>query len=124
MTIGSWVKRTINSLKSRELSQEAAFAYFHKLPNQVNVIWFREGEYIVGEIQAGSNTFLTQALSAEEFVEMVNETLYAAYEVPKEYFDVLQRQKKFSPPLAELQRLNDSAIRKSELSFRQLATAN
>lgn len=122
MALTSWLKKAINSIKTRRLSLEAATAYFHKLPNEVDVHWFREGDFIVGEIRAdGKNTFLTQALSAKEFVEMVNETLFAAYEIPEEYFDVLQQQKRFIPPPAAFEQLKDIAIKKSELSFRKLA---
>ena len=53
------------------------------LPNTgVQVAWEREGNFIVGKILVGGETFVAQGRSAEEFVEEVNDTLYAAYSIP------------------------------------------
>lgn len=99
-----------------KLSQEALEAYWYKLPERLEVEWFRDGKFIVGRIKADGYEFMTQALSATEFVEMVNDALFAAYQIPKEYFEALGL-RRFQPSKEEFIRLNDVAIEKSQISF-------
>ncbi|MBU1037154.1 hypothetical protein KKF32_03910 [Patescibacteria group bacterium] len=103
--------------KKKQLSQEAFDAYFNRLPDIIQVEWFRDGKFIIGKINAEGEEFLTQAFSAEEFVKMVNDTLLAVYEIPKEYFDVLLKVKRFVPDEDQYKRLNDVAIIKSNIDF-------
>lgn len=110
----AFLRKIRSLLLGEELYPEAAAAYFHRLPDRVDVQWFRDGNYIIGRIETGGDACMTQAISAREFVEMVNDSVFAAYGIPVEYFDVL-RSKRFIPTRDEFEKLNDAAIRKSTL---------
>ena len=99
-----------------KLSQEALEAYWYKLPEMIKVEWFRDGRFIIGRIKADNCEFMTQALSAAEFVEMVNDGLFAAYEIPQEYFEALGP-RRFQPSKEEFTRLDDADVKKSQISF-------
>ncbi|MFH1173025.1 MAG: hypothetical protein V1692_00675 [bacterium] len=113
----------LNTIKSLifkpKLSQEALEAYWYKLPQKIEVEWFRDGKYIIGRIKADNHEFMTQALSAAEFVEMVNDALFAVYEIPREYFNILEP-RKFIPDEEQFKRLNNLAIEKSNLDFQKV----
>lgn len=98
------------------LFPEAALAYWNKLPNQIQVEWFRDGKFIIGKINSEGYEFMTQAFSAEEFVEMVNDALLAVYEIPKEYFKLLSG-KRLQPTPEQFRQLNDDAVNKCNISF-------
>ncbi len=71
---------------------------------------------------------MTQAVSADEFVEMVNDTLLAAYEIPQNGINIIRNIKKFIPTKEQFAELNNMAIKKSESSLilikeKQLITA-
>jgi len=105
-----------------KLQDEAMEAYFHRLPNRIQVDWFRDGAFIIGNIFADGNKYMTQALSANEFIEMVNDTLLAVYNIPIEYQKELLKYKKFRPSIEQYNELNNIAIKKSSLQFeKQLA---
>jgi|SRR3989339_662306 hypothetical protein len=105
-----------------KLQGEAMEAYFHRLPNGIQVEWFRDGDFIIGNIFADGNKYMTQALSATEFIEMVNDTLLAVYDIPKAYQKALLKYKKFRPSIQQFNDLNNAAIKKSSLQFeKQLA---
>ncbi|MFA6304367.1 MAG: hypothetical protein WCV73_02330 [Patescibacteria group bacterium] len=105
-----------------KLQDEAMDAYFHRLPNGIQVEWFRDGNFIIGNIFAEGNKYMTQAVSANEFIEMVNDTLLAVYDIPKNYQNELLKYKKFKPSIQEFNDLNNAAIKKSSLKFeKQLA---
>lgn len=92
--------------------------YRDKLPtSDVQVSWTRDGEFIVGKINAGGYTFYTQGRTAQEFVEMVNDATYAAYEVPVKYAKQLGGNYRLMPPESEFEKLNNAAIRKSTMRF-------
>ena len=103
---------------------EAALAYFHKLPNKIEVQWEKEGSFIVGWIKIeGEDIFMTQAKSAKEFVEMVNDAIFSVYKIPIQYFKLLE-EKKFKPNPQDFKVLNDNAVKKSVLDLKkQLVTA-
>jgi len=111
------VKKFIYNLFKPKLEREAFEAYFDKLPNRIKVKWFRDGKFIIGEIEAEGDKFLTQATSANEFIEMVNDTLFAFYEIPSEYINDLLQYKRFVPPESALELLRDGSIRNSKISF-------
>ena len=116
-----YYKYMINAIKQffaqQKLEPEALKAYFHRLPNNIYVDWFRDKEFIVGKIKAGDAEFMTQAKSADEFVEMVNDALFTVYEIPREYSDLLLRHKKFEPNKKQFTQLDDESIRKSRIGF-------
>jgi len=97
--------------------QEVIAANFNKLPDKIEITWFRDGKYIIGNIKTEDNTYITQAVSADEFVEMVNDTLLAAYEIPKNCINIIRNIKKFVPTKEQFAELNNIAIKKSESSL-------
>lgn len=99
------------------LDHEAFYAYLNKLPEAIQVSWCRDGDFIVGDIVADGYKFMTQAKSAEEFIEMVNDSLLTVYEIPKEYFDALLRVRTFIPNPKEYEELNDASIKKSNFNI-------
>lgn len=108
--------------------QEVIMANFNKLPDKIEITWFRDGQYIIGNIKTEDNTYMTQAVSADEFVEMVNDTLLAAYEIPQNCINIIRNIKKFVPTKEQFAELNNIAIKKSESSLilikeKQLITA-
>jgi len=96
---------------------EALKAYFYRLPDKISINWFRDGDFIIGKIKAGDAEFMTQAKSADEFVEMINDTLFTVYEIPREYSDLLLRYKRFEPNPNQFNELEDASIKKSSISF-------
>lgn len=83
---------------------------------QVQVSWTRDGEYIVGTIHMDDQTFFTQGRSAKEFVEMVNDAIYAVYDVEPKYAKQLGHYR-LVPSKDEFEKLNNSAIKKSAFNF-------
>ncbi|MFA6042059.1 MAG: hypothetical protein WCV85_01990 [Patescibacteria group bacterium] len=105
--------------KPKKLDQEAFEAYWHRLPNNLAIQWFRDGKYIVGNIQAEGEVFMTQGRTADEFIDMVNETVYAVYNIPKEYFSLLKLSKEFKPVPEEYAKLHNASIHESSLSLKK-----
>lgn len=101
------------------LYPEALVAYYHRLPNTITVNWFRDGQYIIGRINAEGYEFATQALSPEEFVEMVNDAVFAVYEIPGAYFEFL-KEKQFKPSTEALANLQNTSIPSSSMSFQKV----
>lgn len=112
--------RVLKNLKNRifpsEIIKEVAISYNHKLPTNVQVSWFRDGNFIIGNINVDGSTVMTQAESADEFVDMVNETIYAVYGIPLEYAQH-GGMKKFFPRPAEFQKLDNVAIKSSKMDL-------
>lgn len=102
-----------------EFTREAFEAYLHRLPDHIQVAWFRDGDFIVGKVSDGHNEFLTQAKSGAEFIEMVNDTIYTVYDIPRGYLEVVKQFRAFKPPAEELSRLDDGSISRSELSLQK-----
>jgi hypothetical protein len=93
--------------------KEALIAYLHRLPDRIQVSWFRDGDFIVGEIKAGDHEFKTQAFSADEFVTMVNSAILAVNDIPDDYADLVSRIKVYEPRPEEFEKLNNAAIKRS-----------
>ncbi len=74
-------------LFKQKLEPEAFYAYIHRMPDTVSVKWQKDGDYIVGEVGFDNFSFVTQARSAEEFVELVNEGVVISNNVPKDYIE-------------------------------------
>jgi hypothetical protein len=105
------------------LYREAAEAYWNKLPQEIEVSWFRDGKYIIGHINAEGNKFMTQGRNADEFIDMVNDAVFAVYEIPQEYFGILSP-KRFKPKSNEYEKLKNADIATGEISLeRQLVNA-
>jgi len=86
--------------------------------HKIGVSWQRDGKFIIGSITVDDgDEFMTQAKSAKEFVEMVNDAIYATYEIPAEYIPLLGGLKRIKPPASEFKKLNDAAVKKSAMVF-------
>lgn len=92
-----------------ELYREEAIAFAGRLPGRIDVKWFRDGKFIIGNIIDGGDTYLAQAKSAKELVDMVNDVIYSVYGVKQKYFKVLG-ENKYRPTAEEFRRLSDNAI--------------
>jgi hypothetical protein len=102
----------------REIIYEALIHYKANLPySGVQVAWERDGEFIVGKILVEEGIFIAQGRSAKEFIECVNDALYAAFGVPIKYAEALGGDYRLTPPENEFKDLNDKAIKKSRLVF-------
>ena len=102
----------------QEIIWEVLVCYRDKLPtNEVQVSWTRDRELIVGEIKTSGHSFYTQGRTAQEFVEMVNDAIYAAYEIPLKYAKQLGGNYRLMPPESEFEKLNDAAVKKSTIRF-------
>ncbi len=100
--------------KKTEIIPEAYNCYRDKLPKIVKVDWERfEDGFIVGKVSADDFNFVTQGKNAKEFVRMVNDAIYTAYEIPPKYFYALGGFTTFSPPEEELLKLKNKKIKKA-----------
>jgi len=107
----------------RDLTPEALAFYTERIAQKkVNVSWERDGKFIIGSINVDGEMYMTQATTAQEFVDMVNDVLYAIYNIPTEYIPIMKM--KVLPKPEEFQKLNDISIKKSFIQFQQIvATA-
>ncbi len=97
---------------------EVLIHHKENLPAQgLQVSWERDGDFIVGSIVVDGETYMTQAKTAKEFVEMVNDTLYAVYKVPPIYAAQLGGDYRLTPKPVEFEKLNNAAIKKSRMDF-------
>jgi hypothetical protein len=101
-----------------EIIYEVLMHHKANLPNSgVKVEWERDGKFIVGTIRVGTDEYMTQGLNAKEFVEMVNDVLYAVYDVPLEYAEQLGGDYRLTPSLEEFARLDNATVMKSTMNF-------
>jgi hypothetical protein len=88
------------------------------LPNAgVRVEWRRDGEYIIGTVKLHDGSIFTQGRTAMEFVEMLNDALYAAHDVPLEYSEALGGDYRLVPSPEDFQRLKDDAVMESAFTL-------
>jgi len=100
------------------LINEASICYNQKLPKRVNVKWVRESDgFIVGHINVDGYEFTTQGQNAKDFIEMVNDSIYAVYEIPPQYISELGGYKRYFPKPHQLKELFDKSISKSDFGF-------
>lgn len=99
-----------------ELYREEAIAFAGRLPHRIEVKWVRDGKFIIGNIIDGDETYLTQAKSAKELVDMVNDVIYSVYGVKQKYFKVLG-ENKYRPTPKEFSRLSDRTIPQAEMGL-------
>ncbi len=104
-----------NKLFGQQIFKEALEAYFYKLPNIINVEWFRDDGFIIGKIHSDGKVIMTQGKDADDFIEMVNSAIQTAYDIPKNYYKTLKNIKAYSPPSNEKNKLEDITIKKSHL---------
>lgn len=92
------------------LSPEAYFAYFNRLPERIQVEWFRDDGMIVGKVEAGTKKFMTQGNDADDFIRMVNMSIVTAFNIPDDYFDIVLQTKTYNPPVSEREILGDESV--------------
>lgn len=100
-----------------KLRQEVFDAYFHKLPENIEVKWFRDEGYIVGAIDTNGGKCFTQGKNAEDFINMVNDAVFTAYDIPEDYTDAISALRAYKPPEDEMNKLRDKKVKNSILGF-------
>jgi hypothetical protein len=113
------ISKIKRSFLKPKLSYEVFEANFNKLPKDIQVKWQRDGRFIIGEISDNSHKFMTQGIGAEDFVEMVNDAIYTAYDVPEDYLDAIKSKKTFCPNSEERKRLENNDINSAIISFKK-----
>lgn len=102
----------------KNLFRESFDCYNQKLPKNVNVNWKREDDgYIVGNVNADGYEFMTQGKNAKDFIEMVNDAIYATYEIPPQYILLLGGYKRYFPKPHQLEELQDESITNASFRF-------
>lgn len=101
----------------QNLSKEAFFAYYHKLPNKVQVSWTKDENMIVGKVVAGPYEYFTQGKNTEDFIEMVNDSIYTVFDIPIEYQKEIKKFKTYNPPILAKQKLQDIDVNNSIFQF-------
>ncbi len=96
---------------------QAYFAYFHKLPNEVQVSWFRDDGMIVGQVKAGDKEFMTQGVNADDFIQNVNHSIVTVFNIPEDYFDIVNQTKVYVPSPSERRLLEDQSVTSHSLDF-------
>lgn len=102
--------RLLRKLFKPEIYPEAYFAYFHKLPHKIEVSWFRDDGVIIGKVKAGEKEFMTQGANADDFIRMVNESVITAFNIPDDYFDIVNKTRTYTPASQERQLLEDKSV--------------
>lgn len=105
--------------KKEEVIREVAEVHAQNLPKRVEVSWERDGEMIVGEISLDGDKVMTQAESAKEFVEMVNDAIYTACNIPNLYVPILGGLTRIHPTEEEFAKLDNASVKKSSPHFVQ-----
>ena len=111
------IKNIFDNLIQSRPDKEVLEANYYKLPEMIDVKWFRDGKYIIGIIEVDGHEYKTQALSADEFVEMINDTVYTIYDIPSSCINTLSKIKRFLPHPEEFKKLNDIAIKRSDMNM-------
>jgi len=106
-----------------EIHPEVLEAYIFKLPDAIQVAWFRDGKFIIGKVKVGDKEFMTQALSGAEFIEMVNDAVFTVYDIPRHYASLVRSYRAFTPSPEELKKLDDGTIKHSNLSIQKRLVA-
>jgi len=100
-----------------KLSQEALVAYFNRLPDHLEVQWFRDGNFIVGTVVADDKKLMTQGVDGDDFINMVNDAIVSVNNIPEDYVDVIRSMQTYFPPAEERAKLFNNGIRHSSISF-------
>ena len=110
-------KQVLQKFAKPEIQGEAFFAYFHRLPEKLQVSWFRDDGMIIGTVNAGGKEFMTQGADADDFIRMVNESLITVFNVPQDYFNIIKKAKTYNPNPADRKLLEDMSVAKSTIGL-------
>lgn len=116
--------RSLLPICFRHLDLTVFQCQWQKLPNSIEVSWFRDGRFIVGQVNAGEYKFMTQGRNAKEFIEMVNDALLAVYEVPEDYLDIFLRNRKYQPDSYQMSLLTNKEIKGAEFGIKKMELAH
>jgi hypothetical protein len=98
---------------------EAIQAYYDRLPEGVRVSWFRDGDFIVGEVETNGKSFTTQGINADDFIDMVNDVILVMERIPQKDIDFMRQYKAYSPPADELAKLKNLNINSAFISLKK-----
>lgn len=109
-------KQLTKFFKKPSISREAFDAYYHRLPTTIQVSWERDGKFIVGEIKADDKSFFMQGTSAQNFIDLVNESIYVVNDIPKEYINAISDVRPgYDPKPKEREALENASIKHSKI---------
>ncbi|TSC66041.1 MAG: hypothetical protein G01um101477_247 [Candidatus Doudnabacteria bacterium Gr01-1014_77] len=97
------------------LHREAFDAYFSRLPSEIEVDWFRDGQFIIGEVEAGELKFRTQGKNVDDFIEMVNDAIIRLNNIPEEYINTVRSFQAYTPSVEERAKLADAAVESAKI---------
>ncbi len=117
LRIQTWFKHVRSKVVPPEIIPEVLVAYYQKLPSNIQVSWWRDDGYIVGNVEAGALTFPTQGKNAEDFIRMINEGLLVVLNVPIEYSTVILANGLFAPSRIEREKLENSDVLQSNFGL-------
>lgn len=106
-------------LRKLDIDRDAFEAYFHKLPEKIQVSWFKDGKFIIGRIKTDEKEFMTQGHDADEFIDMVNDALITVYNIPKDYIDLLRSKKTYNPDYEQRKLLEDASVRSGKFGSKK-----
>jgi hypothetical protein len=115
------LNKLVSSFRKPEIYPEALRAYYFRLPDSIEVDWKKEDGFIVGEIKDDkNNVFYTQGKDPKDFVMMVNDAIYTAYGIKKEYKAPLSSTDKYYMPNTEAwAKLSDGTINRDVLHVKK-----
>ena len=99
-----------------DMSPETILAYNERIPEEIDISWFRKGKRIIGIIITPDFTCTIRAKSAKEFVSVINEKIYLAYNIPIRYI-ALDCIEKFIPDPTEYERLENQHIQATSIGY-------
>ncbi len=103
----------ITNLFKPKLSEEAFWAYFNRMPEVINVKWFRDRDFIIGEVKISNKVYYTQGKNAEDFIDMVNDLVVTVCDIPAQYVQLVKDSRTYVPSDEELKKLENTDIKKS-----------
>lgn len=106
-----------NFFNAPDLSRETLEACYFRLPEKIDVSWKRDGNFIIGKVTAGDNEFTTQGKSVDDFIKMVNDSVYTVFDVPFDYVNAIEKLKAYDPPIEARKKLEDLGIKEQKLSL-------
>lgn len=107
------------ALSLNRVDFDEVIAYLNTLPDDIEVTWERDNDFIIGVIKEDGKTYMTQAKSGDEFIEMVNDAVYTACNIPENLKDSLGAFKAYEPPEDARKKLGDLSVHKAEISVRR-----
>lgn len=120
LRVQTWFRNLRSSVVAPEIIPEVLVAYYQKLPLNIQVSWWRDEGYIVGNVVAGTLAFPTQGKDTADFIRMINEGLLISLGIPFEYVEAILSNGLFSPSLEELAKLSDAGVPQSKFGLLSL----